>query len=265
MFPDDLQDFIIEHREGTYLLLDVRQPVEYEDAHLPGAKLIPLPKLFDSMDQLDREKPVIVYCAVGGRSHMAAQLLMHQGFEMVSHLAGGIEAWTQPAASGPVELHLQFISGNESPLEMISLGLNFEEGLRRFHQTARDRTTDRELADLLTSLVKAEENHKQTLLGLLSEDDQSRFQRELSPLKGANVMEGGIDVDDFMQRNKPYLQTVPGYLELAMMVETQALDLYLRMADACAQQETRSVLLKISEEEKAHLAALGQLLEQKVK
>jgi len=265
MFPDDLQDFIIEHREGTYLLLDVRQPVEYEDAHLPGAKLIPLPKLFDSMDQLDREKPVIVYCAVGGRSHMAAQLLMHQGFEKVSHLAGGIEAWTQPAASGPVELHLQFISGNESPLEMISLGLNFEEGLRRFHQTARDRTMDRELADLLTSLVKAEESHKQTLLGLLSEDQQTKFHEELSESKDANVMEGGIDVDDFMQRNKPYLQTVTGYLELAMMVETQALDLYLRMADACAQQETRSVLLKISEEEKAHLAALGQLLEQKVK
>lgn len=265
VFPDDVQKFIDEHEEGTYLLLDVRQPLEYEEAHLPGAKLIPLPRLADSLDELDRAKPVIVYCAVGGRSHMGAQLLMHQGFEDVSHLMGGIEAWEQPAATGPVEFHLRFVRGDETPFEMISLGFRFEEGLRRFHQTVKDETTDTELADLLTSLVKAEESHKRTLLGLLSEDEQNRVQEEVAQLGDSIVMEGGIDMVGFMERNKPYLQTVSGYLELAMMVETQALDLYLRMADVSEQQETKSVLLKISEEEKTHLAALGHLLEQKVK
>ncbi|MDY0039930.1 MAG: rhodanese-like domain-containing protein [Desulforhabdus sp.] len=263
MFPDDVQDFMREHQEGTYLLLDVRQPLEYEDAHLPGAKLIPLPKLPDSLDQLDRQKPVIVYCAVGGRSRMAAQLLSHRGFKDVSHLMGGIDAWTQPAASGPVELHLQFIRGDESPLEMISLGLRFEEGLKKFHEAVKERTTDLELADLLTSLIKAEESHKRTLLELLPKDKQT-LSGQLSP-NDASVMEGGIDVEDFLQRNKPYLQTVSGYLEMAMMVETQALDLYLRMAAACAQPETGKILLQISEEEKAHLAALGALLEQKIR
>ncbi len=58
---DEARDFISRHNEGTYTLLDVRQPSEYEKDHIPGATLIPLPQLYDSLDKLDRDKPVIVY------------------------------------------------------------------------------------------------------------------------------------------------------------------------------------------------------------
>jgi sulfur-carrier protein adenylyltransferase/sulfurtransferase len=59
--PDEARDFINKHKEGTYTLLDVRQPGEYEKDHIPGATLIPLPQLYDSLDKLDPDKPVIVY------------------------------------------------------------------------------------------------------------------------------------------------------------------------------------------------------------
>ncbi len=59
--PDELRDYISKHREGTYTLLDVRQPGEYEEQHLPGAKLIPLPELTDRLKELDHEKPTVVY------------------------------------------------------------------------------------------------------------------------------------------------------------------------------------------------------------
>ncbi len=59
--PDEAREFINHHKEGAYTLLDVRQPGEYEKDHIPGATLIPLPQLYDSLDKLDREKPVIVY------------------------------------------------------------------------------------------------------------------------------------------------------------------------------------------------------------
>jgi sulfur-carrier protein adenylyltransferase/sulfurtransferase len=59
--PDEAGDFINKHKEGTYTLLDVRQPGEYEKDHIPGATLIPLPQLYDSLDKLDPDKPVIVY------------------------------------------------------------------------------------------------------------------------------------------------------------------------------------------------------------
>ena len=58
---DQVRAYIASHPEGTYTLLDVRQPTEYKKEHIPGAKLIPLPQLADSLSQLDPEKPTIVY------------------------------------------------------------------------------------------------------------------------------------------------------------------------------------------------------------
>ena len=54
-------DFMEKHTEGTYTLLDVRQPKEYDKAHIPGAKLIPLSELGDSLNELDPAKPIITY------------------------------------------------------------------------------------------------------------------------------------------------------------------------------------------------------------
>lgn len=59
--PSQLRQYINSHETGSYTLLDVRQPREYEDKHIPGATLIPLPQLADAYKSLDRDKPVIVY------------------------------------------------------------------------------------------------------------------------------------------------------------------------------------------------------------
>jgi rhodanese-related sulfurtransferase len=58
---EEVRDFVAKHKEGTYTLLDVRQPEEYAKEHIPGAKLIPLPALNDSLPELDPQKPVIAY------------------------------------------------------------------------------------------------------------------------------------------------------------------------------------------------------------
>ncbi len=61
MDAKQVKSFIESQPEGTYTLLDVRQPGEYEKAHIPGSKLIPLPHLLNRVAELDPEKPVIVY------------------------------------------------------------------------------------------------------------------------------------------------------------------------------------------------------------
>ena len=61
MGPSETRAYMEEHKEGSYLLLDVRETGEYEQEHLPGAKLIPLSQLSDSFQLLDPEKPTIVY------------------------------------------------------------------------------------------------------------------------------------------------------------------------------------------------------------
>jgi rhodanese-related sulfurtransferase len=57
----EAQTFIDEHSEGTYTLLDVRQPAEYEKSRIPGSKLIPVVELVDRLGELDRGKPIIAY------------------------------------------------------------------------------------------------------------------------------------------------------------------------------------------------------------
>ena len=75
-------------------------------------------------------------------------------------------------------------------------------------------------------------------------------------------MEGGIDTVEFLATNEKFLQTFTGIIDVAMMVETQALDLYLRMAAESRNAASKEVLLEIAEEEKAHLRALGRALEE---
>ena len=263
MFPDDAEEFLSQQSEGTFTLLDVRQPAEYESGHLPGATLIPLPELSDSLGALDRGKTVIVYCAIGGRSRMAAQLLANHDFANVYQLEGGIEAWEGPAVEGPREFHLQFIRGDETPQEIIIQSYNMESGLKSFHNSVRSRSTDPELVELLGHLVSAEDGHMRRLLEVSSEwglspEEVQAFGEEVA----RTVMEGGIDVDEFMERNEPFLQTVTSVIDLAMMVEAQALDLYLRMAAESQNEATREILFQIAEEEKAHLRALGRALEE---
>lgn len=261
IFPDDLKEYIERHREGTYLLLDVRQPQEYEESHLPGSKLIPLPELPGMMDTLDRGKETIVYCAVGGRSLMAARFLSDRGFENIMQLQGGLDAWEEATASGPVAFHFRFVRGDETAAEAALLAYRFEDGLERFHMKAVERTGNLKVRALLNKLVKAEESHKRKLLDLLEqlgagpEDALGRNPPE-------EMMEGGYSIDEFLRQNGHFLDSVPGCLELAMMIETQALDLYLRMAEAGTDPGARDVFLRISDEEKNHLSSLGALLGQ---
>jgi rhodanese-related sulfurtransferase len=61
MDTDEAKTYLKEHREGTFTVLDVRQPREYDKTRIPGAMLIPLPELPNRLGELDSKKPTIVY------------------------------------------------------------------------------------------------------------------------------------------------------------------------------------------------------------
>jgi adenylyltransferase/sulfurtransferase len=75
------------------LLLDVREPLEYQICHIRGSKLIPLGQLRDRVGELDKSKAIVAYCHVGIRSAAAVELLSGMGFKSVKNLKGGITAW----------------------------------------------------------------------------------------------------------------------------------------------------------------------------
>src|SRR6185312_6326694 len=74
-------------------VVDVRNPGEHEVGTIPAAILMPLAHLRSRLDELQTTKPIVVYCAGGWRSSVAASMLRAHGFTDVSDLAGGYNAW----------------------------------------------------------------------------------------------------------------------------------------------------------------------------
>ncbi|MGA8667742.1 MAG: rhodanese-like domain-containing protein [Candidatus Dormiibacterota bacterium] len=74
-------------------VVDVRNPSETDEGSIPGASILPVPRLRDLMQTLDRSRPTVVFCAGGYRSSIAASLLRRAGFGDVSDILGGYHAW----------------------------------------------------------------------------------------------------------------------------------------------------------------------------
>ncbi|MBE2259534.1 MAG: sulfurtransferase [Candidatus Accumulibacter sp.] len=77
------------------LLLDVREPWEYELCRLPDSLLLPMQTLAARVDELDRQADIVVICHHGVRSRQVASFLDRQGFNSIYNLAGGVDAWAR--------------------------------------------------------------------------------------------------------------------------------------------------------------------------
>jgi len=90
---------------GEPLAIDVRTPAEREQKSVAGSLSIPLNHLAERVQELPKDRPLLVYCAGGYRSSIAASLLQQRGFTRVSEIAGGLAAWE--AANLSVEYSAQ--------------------------------------------------------------------------------------------------------------------------------------------------------------
>jgi adenylyltransferase/sulfurtransferase len=86
-------------REGA-LLLDVREPFEIAICEVAGSRHIPMRQIPESLDNLPRDKPILVLCHAGVRSMRVTQYLRANGFAHVSNVAGGIDAWAREVDPG---------------------------------------------------------------------------------------------------------------------------------------------------------------------
>lgn len=82
-------------------LLDVREPHEHEAASIDGSIDIPMAEVAARIGEIDRDRPVVVMCRIGGRSMVIARLLAAQGFEQIFNMTGGIEAWPAKLDAAP--------------------------------------------------------------------------------------------------------------------------------------------------------------------
>lgn len=90
-------------KEGAFIL-DVREPSEWNEAHVPGATLIPLGQLASRVKEVPKDKDVVVICRSGNRSQEGRDILKNSGFSRVTSVAGGINDWKAkgfPTVTGP--------------------------------------------------------------------------------------------------------------------------------------------------------------------
>ncbi|MCX5873098.1 MAG: ferritin-like domain-containing protein [Deltaproteobacteria bacterium] len=187
------------------------------------------------------------------------------GFKQVYNLTGGIKAWNGVVAEGPVEMNLDLISGAEGPLDVLKLAYGMEQNLALFYREVEKGSSDNDLIKLLHTLASIEDRHKEFIYNLYKSEELAALSlTDFEASVKIEIMEGGIKLEDFVTRNQRFLQSASDILDLSMMLETQALDLYLRLAHRSTNEQARSTFNRIADEEKSHLTALSKLRDQKL-
>lgn len=261
-----VKDLLREKEAGAYNLIDVRQPGEYEQGHIPGAALVPLGDLYEREREIDRSRPTVLYCRSGNRSRAAASILLDAGFVDVFSMEGGIQAWRGLVVDGPPEAGMVLFSGREKPEELIALAWSLEEGSRRFYQGMASTLEDREAAGLFDGLVRAEDHHKTALVSVYREvtGDTTASAIPEAFFLGAvpgEVMEGGMSVTKALEWVKD--KDVNDVLDLSIALESHAFDLYVRMARELAGESAKRIFQVLAAEEKVHLDRMVLLLEKR--
>jgi sulfur-carrier protein adenylyltransferase/sulfurtransferase len=261
-----LAELLAKKHPDDLTLLDVRQPREYAAGHLPGAKSIPLGELEQRLGELDARTTVVVYCAVGLRSRGAAALLGDAGFGRVYNLTGGLQAWQGRTALGGPEEILGLFTQATTAEEHVALAWLLEDGTGRFYRQVGEQLRDQAAVGLFRELAGAEDRHVATLAevyaGLTGQRTREDFAQQALPA-GAPApgvwMEGGMRVAEAAAWAKA--RPLPDILELAIGLETNALDRYLVLHRELQDPDAQRVFEILADEERRHLRKLIQLFE----
>lgn len=257
--PDELRSYINANPEKDYLLVDVRQPPEYGNAHIPGAMLLPLPELESKLFSLPPDRDLIFYCHVGGRSLAAADLAI--GAEVtekrVFHLDGGIMAWDGKVLPGFPRVQVFDKTAGHDALLMTAMDL--EKGAFRFYGHLRDNWPDAPFSKIVAELALAETAHARVVYRFWRRavPDPPDFEDLFDGLRG-DILEGGESLADVLDRiRNAGDNSCMTLLETALSIEYSAYDLYRTMAEQVESDDARQAFLSISQAEKAHMRKLA--------
>jgi len=180
-------------------------------------------------------------------------------------MKGGIDVWNGLLSRAEVDQGIYLIEGDEGPEEVISLAYGLEEGAHRFYRSLAERSTDGETKGLFGKLSQAEMRHREKLWEKYKRAIGTPVTREAFE-SGIVVktMEGGKTADQVLAQYPDWVQDPREALQLAMSLETDALDLYLRMMQKSRNEEARAIFYSLADEEKIHLRRIGQLLRAKI-
>jgi len=258
-----VREFIDKSNSSEYNLVDVRQPGEYEQGHLPGARLIPVGQLSDRVEELDPGKTTIVYCAAGVRSRAAASILERAGFREVHSMSGGINAWQGLVAKGFPESGISWFAEARSVGELVALAWVLEEGTKLFYEKMAETLADRDASVLFLALVADEQRHKEMLADVYRDITGIAGEIDFPSLMGIypqeRILEGGMELDAALAWSQG--KTPGEIMELSLSLEAVSYDRYLAMQDRVTYDNSRRIFRTLAGEEKLHLGKLTAMFE----
>jgi len=104
-YPSEIsvEEAVVKRDSGAFIL-DVRQPEEWNEIHVPDSTIIPLSELASRVNELPKDQEIVVVCRSGNRSVQGRYVLLAAGFAQVTSMAGGLTQWKAagyPTVSGP--------------------------------------------------------------------------------------------------------------------------------------------------------------------
>lgn len=189
-------------------------------------------------------------------------MLAGNGFKKVFNVSGGIKAWESEIAVGPQDLGLDLFSGKEDPEAVLKIAYSLEQGLRDFYLIMEKEASLSRVKDLFLKLSDIEVKHQMSIYLAYNDIHGADVGKdEFEKMVEKKSMEGGLSTREYLQLFNPDLNIETEVISLAMSIEAQALDLYLRVSKKISHPESKQIVLKIAEEEKIHLESLGKLMD----
>ena len=242
-------------KKGEFLVLDVRQPEEYEAGHIPGATLIPLGELEARQEELERDKQIITYCRSGRRSMAAAIVLCGLGFKDVHHLQGGILNWHYEAIGGMPEARPELVTEAADIKDILMLAIKLEKGSWDFYMTAKEKATSPQVKEQFKMLANVEDGHMQRLwkraITLLGEGALPPLEK-LKPELKVEHMEGGIEISPALAKVEKGFSDEMEALEIALEKEYMSYDFYKRASVLVEDSGAKTLLHELALEERNH-------------
>ena len=253
--PDEMKATLDKDKKGEFLLLDVRQPEEYEAGHIPGATLIPLGELETSQGELDRSKKIITYCRTGRRGMAAAITLCGLGFKYIHTLDGGILNWHYETITGIPNTRPGLITEAADIRDILMLGIKLEKGSWGFYMAARDKVESSQSKETFQLLANAEDAHMQRLyqraINFLGEGSLLPLEKLKRELK-VDYMEGGIEISPALAKIDEKFADEQEALEIALEKEYMSYDFYKRASALVNNTDAKGLLHELAVEERNH-------------
>ena len=189
-------------------------------------------------------------------------MLSGKGFKKVFNVSGGIKAWHSKTAIGPEDLGVNIFDSNEEPLEVLKVAYSMEQGLREFYLTLGKEAKKEKVKALFSQLAEIEVKHQMSIYVAYNNISKENINKnDFEAMVETKALEGGLSTEEYLDLFKPDLDSAIDVISLAMSIEAQALDLYQRVSTKIENKESKDVINKIANEEKAHLASLGKLMD----